>query len=104
MITTLRRPKNAAAGWEAATGNTVTVEAVDWGTAHAKILTAATSGEGPDIMTGGLSWGIEFGELGGMIDLNAQYPDDVAVIQAADNPGNLVLYREHRWCCLRRAV
>jgi ABC-type glycerol-3-phosphate transport system substrate-binding protein len=79
--------KNAAAGWEAATGNTVTVEAVDWGTAHAKILTAATSGEGPDIMTGGLSWGIEFGELGGMIDLNAQYPDDVAAIQAADNPG-----------------
>ncbi|MBI5959733.1 MAG: extracellular solute-binding protein [Chloroflexi bacterium] len=77
--------KAAAAPWEAATGNTVTVEAVDWGTAHARILTAATSGEGPDIITGGLSWGIEFGELGGMIDLAAAYPDDVAAIQATDN-------------------
>ncbi|MBI5928809.1 MAG: extracellular solute-binding protein [Chloroflexi bacterium] len=79
--------KEAAAAWEAATGNTVTVEAIDWGSAHARILTAATSGEGPDIITGGLSWGIEFGELGGMIDLNERYPEDVAALGAADNPG-----------------
>lgn len=77
----------AVEGWEAATGNTVTVEPVDWGTAHARILTAATSGEGPDIITGGLSWGIEFGELGGMVNLAERYPDAVAAMGEASNQG-----------------
>lgn len=79
--------KVAAGAWEQATGNTVVVEAIDWSSAHARILTAATSGEGPDLMTGGLSWGIEFGELGGMLDLNELYPDDIAAIKEADAPG-----------------
>ena len=38
------------------------------------------SGSGPGMMTGGLSWGIEFGEQGGMIDLKAAYPEVVAEI------------------------
>ncbi|WP_033343943.1 extracellular solute-binding protein [Catenuloplanes japonicus] len=50
---------------------TVKVQAISWDDGHAKVLTAATSKSGPDIISGGLSWGIEFGELGGMIDLNA---------------------------------
>jgi multiple sugar transport system substrate-binding protein len=49
---------------------TVKVQAISWDDGHAKVLTAATSKSGPDIISGGLSWGIEFGELGGMIDLN----------------------------------
>src|SRR5690606_36494737 len=69
------------------TGNTVNIEAVPWSDAHAKALTAATSGEGPDIITGGLSWGIEFGALGGMVNLSETYPDDVAAMQAAANEG-----------------
>jgi len=55
--------------FEAEHGVTVEVEAIDWADAHAKILTAIQSGDGPDIFTGGLSWGIEFGELGGLVDL-----------------------------------
>ncbi|GAB7043425.1 extracellular solute-binding protein [Catenuloplanes sp. NPDC020197] len=49
---------------------TIKVQAIAWDDGHAKVLTAATSRSGPDIVSGGLSWGIEFGELGGMIDLN----------------------------------
>ncbi|HEX2143276.1 MAG TPA: extracellular solute-binding protein [Glycomyces sp.] len=50
-------------------GVKVNVEIIDWADAHTKILTAIQSGDGPDIFTGGLSWGIEFGELGGLYDL-----------------------------------
>nr|WP_277605692.1 extracellular solute-binding protein [Glycomyces sp. L485] len=55
--------------FEAEHGVAVEVEAIDWADAHAQILTAIQSGDGPDIFTGGLSWGIEFGELGGLVDL-----------------------------------
>jgi multiple sugar transport system substrate-binding protein len=54
---------------------TIKVTAVPWEEGHAKVLAAATSRTGPDIISGGLSWGIEFGELGGMIDLR-QYGID----------------------------
>jgi ABC-type glycerol-3-phosphate transport system substrate-binding protein len=77
----------AADLWSEQTGNTVVVEPIDWSSAHARMLTAAASGEGPDIITGGLSWGIEFGELGGMVDLNAGYPDDIAAMQESENAG-----------------
>ena len=40
----------AADIWEAQTGNTVKVEAVGWGDAYARALTATTSGEGADIL------------------------------------------------------
>ena len=54
------------------------VQAISWDDAHAKILSAATSGTGPDLFTGGLSWGIEFGQKGGLVDLTQKYPDVVA--------------------------
>ncbi|MER6575859.1 extracellular solute-binding protein [Nonomuraea sp. NPDC001023] len=47
----------------------IKVSALSWDDGHAKVLAAATSKTGPDIVSGGLSWGIEFGALGGMIDL-----------------------------------
>ncbi|MBN2305232.1 MAG: extracellular solute-binding protein [Anaerolineae bacterium] len=77
----------AADIWEAETGNTVSVEAVGWGDAYARALTATTSGEGADILMGGMSWGISLGELGGMVNLAEKYPDDIAAIAEASNPG-----------------
>lgn len=77
----------AADIWEASTGNTVTVEAVGWGDAYAKALTATTSGEGADILMGGMSWGISLGKLGGMVNLGEKFPEDVAAIAEASNPG-----------------
>jgi multiple sugar transport system substrate-binding protein len=62
---------------------TIKVQAISWDDGHAKVLTAATSKSGPDIISGGMSWGIEFGELGGMIDLNAH---DIADIKSKTRP------------------
>ena len=53
---------------------TFALQAIPWSDAHAKILSAAAARQGPDIVTGGLSWGIELGKLGGMVDLTKQYP------------------------------
>ncbi len=65
---------------------TVEIQPISWSDAHAKMLAAATSGTGPDIITGGLSWGIEFGKLGGMIDMKAQYPELEAEIEKIAHP------------------
>lgn len=48
---------------------TVKVQVVSWNDAHAKILSAASSQSGPDLISGGSNWGLEFGALGGMLDL-----------------------------------
>jgi len=48
---------------------TIKVQAIPWDDGHARVLTAAQSRSGPDIISGGLSWGIEFGKIGGMVDL-----------------------------------
>jgi len=65
---------------------TIELQPISWDDGHAKILAAATSKVGPDIMTGGLSWGIEFGELGGMVDLKARYSDKIAEIAKVVHP------------------
>lgn len=66
---------------------TFEIEPVAWGDAHTKIVAATAAQEGPDIITGGMSWGIELGKQGGMIDLKAKYPEIVADIEAKSMPG-----------------
>jgi len=48
---------------------TVKVEAIGWGDGFAKVLAAAAAQNGPDIFTGGLSWGISAGNKGALADL-----------------------------------
>lgn len=68
----------AAAAYKQKNPNvTVKVQAISWDDGKAKVLTAANSKSGPDIVSGGLSWGIEFGELGGMLDLNKYGAEEV---------------------------
>ncbi len=50
---------------------TVKVEAISWGDGFAKVLAAAAAQKGPDIFTGGLSWGISAGNKGALADLRA---------------------------------
>jgi len=69
------------------TGIRVICEAVSWGEAHSKYLTAIAGGVAPDIGTMGLTWGTEFGNLGAMIDLNEAFAEDVAVIKEKTFPG-----------------
>jgi len=71
----------------ARTGIRVQCEAISWGEAHSKYLTAVAGGVEPDIGTMGLTWGIEFGRLGALVDLRQAFPDDVAEIQRATFPG-----------------
>ncbi len=61
-------------------GVMIECQPISWNDAHAKMLAATASGEGPDLLTGGLSWGIEFGEMGGMIDLN-DYPEVMEAVK-----------------------
>ena len=60
----------AGKAFEAANpGVKVKVEAISWGDGYAKVLAAAASKSGPDIFTGGLSWGISAGDKGALADL-----------------------------------
>lgn len=69
------------------TGVGVHCEAVAWGEAHSKYLTAVAGGVQPDIGTMGLTWGAEFGRLGALLELQSAFPDDVAAIQRSTFPG-----------------
>ena len=69
------------------TGVRVQCEAVAWGEAHSKYLTAVAGGVQPDIGTMGLTWGSEFGRLGALVELRKLFPDDVAAIQRDTFPG-----------------
>lgn len=51
------------------------VRAFPWGEALAKYRDAVATRRGPDILTGGLSYGIELGAKGGLIDLSKKAPD-----------------------------
>lgn len=63
------------------TGVKVLCQAISWGDAHSKYLTSIAGDVTPDIGTMGLTWGMEFGELGALVDLKKEYPQDVSVIE-----------------------
>ena len=69
------------------TGVRVRCEAISWGEAHSKYLTAVAGGVEPDLGAMGLTWGIEFGQLGALVDLGQAYPQDVAAIRQRTVPG-----------------
>lgn len=48
---------------------TVKVQTLSWDDAYAKLLAAATSRSGPDVISGGMTWTIQFGARGAMVDL-----------------------------------
>lgn len=52
-------------------GVKVNVQAISWGDGYAKVLAAAAAKKGPDIFTGGLSWGISAGNKGALADLRS---------------------------------
>ncbi|KAA9377448.1 extracellular solute-binding protein [Microbispora cellulosiformans] len=48
---------------------TIKVQTLSWDDAYAKLLAASTSRSGPDVISGGMTWTIQFGLRGGMVDL-----------------------------------
>ncbi len=69
------------------TGVHVRCQAISWGEAHSKYLTAVAAGVEPDIGTMGLTWGVEFGRLGALVDLRQAFSQDVQTIQQQTFPG-----------------
>ena len=69
------------------TGISVECQAISWGNAHSKYLTSIAGDVTPDIGTMGLTWGMEFGELGALLDLRAEFPEDVAKLEENTFPG-----------------
>jgi len=65
----------------AETGIKVQCEAISWGNAHSKYLTSIAGDVSPDIGTMGLTWGMEFGQLGAMLNLKKEFPEDVAKLE-----------------------
>lgn len=76
----------AAAAFTEETGIPVTVEAVDWGDAYSRYLTAINSGTGADLFAGGMSWGISLGGVGGLVDLAQAFPDGLQGVLDVNNP------------------
>ncbi|MGK9253357.1 sugar ABC transporter substrate-binding protein [Paenibacillus humicus] len=57
---------------------TVKVQAIPWGSAHDKLLTAVASKKGPDVLQMGTTWMPEFAAAGALADLTADlgsYPE-----------------------------
>ncbi|MGD2279299.1 MAG: extracellular solute-binding protein [Candidatus Omnitrophota bacterium] len=71
------------------TGVKVFCQAISWGDAHSKYLTSIAGDVTPDIGTMGLTWGMEFGELGAMVDFRKEFPKDVAALEEKIFPGML---------------
>jgi len=71
------------------TGVEVLCEAISWGNAHSKYLTSIAGEVTPDIGSMGLTWGMEFGEKGAMVDLRSAFPQDLAALEKKIFPGLL---------------
>lgn len=75
------------------TGVKVVCEAIAWGDAHSKYLTSIAGEVTPDIGTMGLTWGMEFGALGALVDLKKEFPEDFAIIEKKIFPSILASTR-----------
>ncbi|NQT33201.1 MAG: extracellular solute-binding protein [Candidatus Omnitrophica bacterium] len=73
----------------AQTGVKVVCQAISWGNAHSKYLTSIAGDVAPDIGSMGLTWGMEFGELGAMVDLRKEFPGEVSALEKKIFPGIL---------------
>ncbi len=64
------------------TGIRVHIQPIPWGNFQTKYLTAMASGEPPDAGTSYLSAGLEYGKVGGVIDLEKNFPEAVARLKS----------------------
>lgn len=70
-------------------GATVEVRDVPWADAMSKYSAALASRTGPDLITGGTTFGIDLGAKGALIDLNQRAPDLVRLLEQYAVPGAL---------------
>lgn len=70
-------------------GVQVEVRDVPWADAMTKYSAALASRSGPDLITGGTSYGIDLGAKGALLDLNRHAPDLVQLLERHAVPGAL---------------
>ncbi|HSW03515.1 extracellular solute-binding protein [Aquabacterium sp.] len=68
-------------------GVQVEVRDVPWADAMSKYSAALASRSGPDVITGGTTFGIDLGAKGALIDLNQRAPDLVKLLEQHAAPG-----------------
>ena len=71
------------------TGIKVSCQAVSWADAHSKYLISIAGNLTPDIGSMGLTWGMEFGELGAVVDIREAFPSDIKILEKNIFPGML---------------
>lgn len=72
---------------EAHPGLRVEVRDIPWSDVMSKYSAALASREGPDVITGGTTIGIDLGTKGALIDLSREAPDVVATLEKYAAPG-----------------
>ncbi|KJJ85692.1 ABC transporter substrate-binding protein [Candidatus Omnitrophus magneticus] len=75
------------------TGIKIFCESLSWHEAHTKYLTAIAGGVAPDIGTMGLTWGMEFGKTGALVDLRKEFGEEISTIEKKIFPGILASTR-----------
>jgi ABC-type glycerol-3-phosphate transport system substrate-binding protein len=63
------------------TGIRVKIQPIPWGNFQTKYLTAMASGDPPDIGTSNLAGGLDYGKVGGLLDLGEKFPEAVKRLQ-----------------------
>jgi multiple sugar transport system substrate-binding protein len=70
-------------------GVSVEIRDVPWADAMTKYSAALASQRGPDLITGGTTYGIDLGTKGALINLTERAPDLVQLLERYANPGAL---------------
>ncbi len=79
--------REIAKKYQSETGVVVNVQALPWGNFDTKFVTAMASGNPPDAGSGSLSAGLDYGKVGGVIDLAERYPEAIARLKKKFFPG-----------------
>ncbi|NUN98875.1 MAG: extracellular solute-binding protein, partial [Candidatus Omnitrophica bacterium] len=74
--------KLLAADFEKQTGIRVRVTPLGWGNFATKYLTAMAAGVPPDVGVTNLGGPVEYGRVGGVLDLRESFPEEIAEFEA----------------------
>lgn len=79
--------REIAEKYKSETGITVHIQALPWGNFDTKYVTAMASGDPPDAGSGSLGAGLDYGKVGGVLDLAEHYPEAVSRLKEKIFPG-----------------
>lgn len=84
--------KKLAKDFEAETGTKVEVTPLAWGNFATKYFASMAAGLPPDIGVTNLGGPFDYGAVGGLVDLRAEFPQEAKELEAKFNPGMLDMF------------